>query len=216
MTLDGKIALLKSQRERGIYITSETSLRSVHKLRREVDAILVGVQTIVMDDPQLTVRYQMLKKHCSPPKVIIIDPNLRTPLNATLFKHHPKNNILILGHPDKVADKNHPLHEKCMVKTAPFLNKKLEWKKCLSKLYHQGIGHILLEGGAQVFSSALEDGIVDKISLYVAPIIGGITPVTSFSKELNLSHLSVKKSGPDLHILGYSNNPLVWPGTNES
>lgn len=218
-SLDGKIATAKGESK---WITGEESRKYVHKLRSEVDALLVGIGTIKKDNPTLDCRI----RGCRNPYRIIVDSRLQIPLNAKVLKHKDKrtiiattkkassrkinllkklgNNVLIIK--DR-AGKIHPVRKKTTSKPSNGVNLKA-LMKALTRL---DITSVMIEGGSSVNASALSSGIVDKVMFFIAPkIIGGSDAVSSvggkspslLKNALTLKDAQMIKIGKDILLEG--------------
>lgn len=206
MSLDGKIA---SKTGDSKWISSRESRREVHELRARVGAVLVGVNTIIVDNPRLTCRIG--KGGGRNPLKIIVDSRLRAPLNARIFDECK----VLIATTRKHDSRKRKLLEERGVK---FLivggdkNGRVDLKKLMGKLSELEITSVLIEGGGEVNASALEAGIVDKILFYVAPkIIGGVggkTPVAGEGVELvknavKIKDMTINKIGEDILLEGH-------------
>jgi 2,5-diamino-6-(ribosylamino)-4(3H)-pyrimidinone 5'-phosphate reductase len=163
MTLDGKI----SSRTGDSRISSREDLKTLHRLRSRNDAIMIGIGTLIQDDPRLTVR---LVKGRNPIRVIV-DRSARTPANSRIFKKGPAVIIAVT--------KNAPRQRVETLKRAGARilragNSQINLLTLLTRLYRLGIKRILLEGGGNLNWSMISNGLVDNITVTVAPmIIGG-------------------------------------------
>jgi len=199
MTLDGKIATPEGQSK---WITGEKARRLVHRLRSSVDAVLTAIGSVKADDPQLTARFP----HSKNPARIVIDPNLEIPLNANVLKIPPETIIVTRNAGDK-ADHL----EKSGVIILPF-KEKLDLQRLMEHLGKRHITSVLIEGGSSLNAHALEDGIVDKVMLFIAPkIIGGKDSYPAvggktfrkLEEAYRLKDISLRKIGDDFLIEGY-------------
>jgi diaminohydroxyphosphoribosylaminopyrimidine deaminase / 5-amino-6-(5-phosphoribosylamino)uracil reductase len=203
MTLDGKIATPEGQSK---WITGEKARRIVHRLRSGVDAIMTAIGTVKADNPQLTVRIQSGKN----PRRIIIDPNLEIPLNARVLQIPPET-IIVTRTDTQKSD----YLLKSGIKIIYF-NKLLELNWLLEKLGDKDITSLLIEGGASLNAHALEDGIVDKIMIFIAPIIiggkesypavGGKT-FKKLEEAYRVEDMKIRRIGQDLLLEGYICKP---------
>jgi diaminohydroxyphosphoribosylaminopyrimidine deaminase/5-amino-6-(5-phosphoribosylamino)uracil reductase len=177
MSLDGKIATASGESQ---WITNEDSRMHVQTLRATYDAIMVGVNTVVQDNPRLTCRIPGGRQ----PIKIIIDSMARTPLNANIFAkqgtQHLRTNTIICVCSRAPEDRVRALREvgaEIMVCADSGFNvdTHIDLAKLMPMLGKREITSVLLEGGGTLNSAALDAGIVDKIYAYVAPkIIGGV------------------------------------------
>lgn len=176
MTLDGKIATVTGDSQ---WITNEKSRQFVHNLRHQVAAIMVGIGTVIKDDPSLTTRIK--GKVGKDPIRVIVDSLGSLPLNSKIYQTGNKDNTIIAV-TDKVdVNKLEMLKEKLDVLIIPNKDGKVDLHHLINKLGEKGIDSVLIEGGGNLNFSALESKIVDKVLTFIAPkIIGGkeaITPV---------------------------------------
>jgi len=207
-SLDGKIA---TRRYDSRWITSEYSRDYGHRLRSEADAVLVGVNTVVKDDPLLTSRRKR-----SPIKVIL-DPHLRVPEDARIFSRRSPS-LSIVAVLKKVLDK------KAAIEKINRLNKKgvlvigcpdkagrIALKGLLKELAGFEIAHLLVEGGGDTVAGFIEAGMVDRVLFFIAPkIIGGRDAVTSvegcgvdkIKKAIPLKDIEIEKIGCDILVKG--------------
>ncbi len=198
LTLDGKIGDPK----RSIYkITGRESLEEVHRLRNRVDAILVGVGTIISDNPSLTVR---LVEAIHEPYRIVIDPDLRTPTDAKIFSSG--GDVIIVTKEEEASEK----YREAIVWTFKEEGDLIPVEEILKKAGECGITSILVEGGSHTFTNFINAELVDKYLLfYSTSFLGdGIPFITSQVKRKNLN-TRIKKFGNDILIEAdnvYGNN----------
>ena len=167
MSLDGKTACPSGESQ---WISSEESRRESHTLRGMYKGIMVGAGTVIKDDPLLTARTEGFDD----PVRIIVDGNLSAPLSAKVFQN--KGDVIILttssGNPEKL-EKLQNLGMDVIVADSDVPGV-VDLEMAMTGLVLKGIDSILLEGGAETAASAFKAGIVDKVRIYVAPmIIGG-------------------------------------------
>jgi len=181
MSVDGRIAALPGQ---ATMITGKQSLRRVHALRNQVDAILVGIGTALADDPSLTSRLHGPRSGCDPLRVVL-DSELRLPVSSTMLQQDSSAQTWIFC--ARAADKkNHRRLEAAgaVIKTVPVAAKGvLELKAVLTALGEAQVTSLLVEGGSRVHGSFLESGLVDQLLLFVAPTFIGDQgePLATFS-----------------------------------
>jgi len=208
MTLDGKIATYTGDSK---WITGETSRKYVHKLRHRVSGIMVGIGTILADDPLLNTRLEDQKG--SDPVRIIVDSNGRIPLEVKVLNLQSNKKTIIALTEKANKDKIKALEEKG-AEIILTLSKKgrVDLSLLMKKLGERNIDSILLEGGSELNYAALEEGIVHKVNAFIAPkLIGGNnakTPVggegRKFMKEaIALEGIDIHTFGHDIMIEGY-------------
>jgi len=162
-SIDGKIALVG---KKPLKISSEEDMARVHKLRNECDAILVGIETVLADDPKLTVKEKYVGRARQPLR-IVLDSKFRTPENAEVMKPYAKTLIVTTC---KEFKEGHVEVIKCG-------NDKVDLKKLMEILYKKGIKKLLVEGGSTVIWEFLKNRLVDEMFIFFAPIIiGGNAP----------------------------------------
>jgi len=167
-SLDGRIATADGQSR---WITGEASRRHVHKLRDIHDAVLVGAETVIHDDPELTCR----RRGGRNPLRVVVDGRLRLPLKAKLVTSARETPTLVFAgraaDPTKVARLRAAGVEVVLL---PERNGLLSWARILAVLGKRGIASVLVEGGAQVAAALLVGRRVDRLNLFLAPkLIGG-------------------------------------------
>jgi len=176
MTLDGKIATYSGASK---WISNEKSRHHVHALRRKYAAIMVGVNTVIKDNPELTDRSDNALK-CHPVRVVV-DSKGRTPIRSKVLDTRLARTIIAVtkNAPDKQI--NTLIKKGVEVIKCPEKEGKVNLSYLIKVLGKQNIDSILLEGGSQLNFSALREGIIDKVYSFISPkMIGGdkaITPV---------------------------------------
>ncbi|KAA0011539.1 2,5-diamino-6-(ribosylamino)-4(3H)-pyrimidinone 5'-phosphate reductase [Thermoplasmatales archaeon ex4484_30] len=158
-SIDGKIAL---PGKKPLKISNEEDVARVHKLRNECDAILVGIETILADNPKLTVKAKYVDKVRQPIR-IVLDSELRIPEDAEVMKPNAKTIIVTTC---KEFKKGHVEVIKCG-------NDKVDLKRLMEILYDRGIKKLLVEGGSTVIWEFLENKLVDEMMVFYSPIIIG-------------------------------------------
>ncbi len=211
-SLDGRIATFSGDSK---WITSPTARQYVHRLRSEMDAILVGVDTIIKDNPLLSARFapQRLFKH--QPAKIILDSFLRIPLTAKVFSRQSPAEVIIATTQSASLPKVKKLEKKGVKvlilkeRKSNSENKQIDLKLLMEELAKIDVVNLLIEGGSKVFTSALEDKVIDKMLFFIAPkIIGGVKALSSvggegvnkISQALQLSNLKIEKIGEDIMV----------------
>jgi diaminohydroxyphosphoribosylaminopyrimidine deaminase / 5-amino-6-(5-phosphoribosylamino)uracil reductase len=201
MSLDGKIATSTGDSK---YITGKEARKYVHQMRHDSDAIMVGINTIVRDNPLLDSRLVNGKN----PTKIIVDSTLKISEKAKVLKDPSKVIIATTNKaPKKKIDKLHQKGVQVLVlKPKAGL---VDLKELMKELGKSGITPIIIEGGAELSGNAIKEGIVDKILIFTAPkILGnGLNPIknlgiTKVSKAIKLKNPLTKKIGKDILIEG--------------
>jgi diaminohydroxyphosphoribosylaminopyrimidine deaminase/5-amino-6-(5-phosphoribosylamino)uracil reductase len=205
MTLDGKVATVTGDSR---WISGEDSRTEVHRLRHENDAIMVGVGTVIADDPQLTARMSVEGMN---PIRIVVDSKLRTPLESKVVQDRSAPTI-ILTTKSADPDKKSALRGFGIEVIEVNSGHQVDLISALQQLGQMEIASILVEGGATLGGALLQQKCVDKVVLYIAPkVIGGETapPVWKIDgipwmkNALSFSHISYKQVGDDLRFIGY-------------
>jgi diaminohydroxyphosphoribosylaminopyrimidine deaminase/5-amino-6-(5-phosphoribosylamino)uracil reductase len=209
MSLDGKIATKSGDSK---WISSDESRRYVHFLRYTSDAIMVGVNTILVDDPQLTSRCSyrggMAKKQ---PLRVIVDATGRTPVTAKVFKE-PGRVLLAMGGKVSLSQKRAYAKLGADIFELPSKRGLVDLEALLIALGQKQITSVLVEGGATLLGSLCDQNLIDKITAFVAPIIiGGEKARTAVGgkgidkvvNSLKLERVKIKRFDGDLMITGY-------------
>lgn len=208
MTLDGKIATRTGDSK---WITNEESRLFVHNLRDRFSAIMVGINTILQDDPALTTR--LSHKEGKDPLRIVVDNKACIPLNAKVINSSLSAPMILAVADELPREKLKMLKDK-NVKIIAVGDKegKVDLNKLMDELYNMHIDSVLIEGGGNLNYSALEARIVDKVLIFIAPkIVGGSQSKTPFEGEgvpsideaYKVRDCEVKKFGNDILIEGY-------------
>lgn len=172
MSADGKISTSTGQSQ---WISNEKSRENVHNLRHAYSGIMVGVNTVISDNPQLTTRIPNGKN----PIRIICDSHLRTPKDSYVVKTAKEIPTIIATSSTDDFLKESYSNLGCTVLDVPTKNNVISLEHLMVLLGEKNIDSVLLEGGSSLSFSALEAGIVNKVQAYIAPkILGGETAKT--------------------------------------
>jgi diaminohydroxyphosphoribosylaminopyrimidine deaminase/5-amino-6-(5-phosphoribosylamino)uracil reductase len=212
VSLDGKIATSTGESR---WITGEAARRRVHEMRNEVDAVLVGIGTILRDDPLLTTRLGVLGQR--DPVRVIVDNLARLPVRARVINPaSPAPTVVAVG-PKAPDDKVERLREAgATVLVLPQSGRRVSLPGLLEALAAREITSVLIEGGAEIHASALAEGIVDKVAFFVAPIlVGGRTApgavggpgVEKLADAVRLRDVRFTALDQDLLVEGYVVRP---------
>ena len=215
MSLDGKIATSRGESK---WITGEKARNEVHNLRNELEAIMVGVDTVIIDNPELTCRLENGRN----PIRIIVDSTLKIPLNSKVLKNQDEAKTIVATKKEAIEEKVKKLEALGVTvlkisddkeyENNNIRNKKVNLNNLMKELGKLNIDGVLLEGGATLNYSALQEGIVDKIQVYIAPkIIGGLnskgpvggTGIEFLKDAFKINDLTSKFIGEDILIEGY-------------
>lgn len=217
-SLDGKIATDKGESK---WITAEKAREYVHKLRNEVDAVLVGIGTVKKDNPSLDCRIRGGRN----PYRIIVDSNLQIPLDAKVLSHDDgKTIVAAIVNNSEFRIQNSKLlkdyrkkfeslkNNNVRILTTKEKNGKVDLKSLMKELGRLEITSVMIEGGSSINASALASRIVDKVMIFMAPkIIGGVDSIPSIGGKspallknaIHLKNLQMKKIGEDILLEGY-------------
>ena len=204
-TLDGKIATRNGDSK---WISEEASRRLVHRLRDQVDGVLVGIGTVLKDNPLLTTRIRGRRD----PYRIVLDSRLRIPEEAKVIGTSPSKAIIAVT--ELASREKIEKLEKRGVRILILDSKegRIDLKACLSRLGEIGMMSLLVEGGSQVNGSFLDEALIDKILLFFSPrligdpqapgIFGG-RGVSHLQEAIGLKEIRMKKVGEDVFLEGY-------------
>jgi diaminohydroxyphosphoribosylaminopyrimidine deaminase/5-amino-6-(5-phosphoribosylamino)uracil reductase len=210
ISLDGKIATRSGDSK---WISSGEARKFVHYLRYVADAIMTGANTVLVDDPHLTCRCAggrggTVRKQ---PLRVIVDGKGRTPPSARLF-NEPGKTLLALGRPVTPEEARAFAQVDAEVLELPSEECLLDLKSLLKILGEREITSVMVEGGGILLGSLFDCGLVDKVVVFIAPIIiGGEEAKAAVSGKgadkvldaLRLERVTVKQFGDDLMVSGY-------------
>ncbi len=208
-SLDGKIATSSGESQ---WITNEQSRRRAHLLRHQHNAVLVGIETVLSDDPQLNVRLEVENgKIYRQPVRVVLDSRGRIPLTARLLQAGSTPGLIVATTSAMSQAKQDELEARgAVVLQCGKIGARVDWPSLLKGLYERGITSILIEGGASVASSALRGHVVDKIVWFVAPILigAGRDALQEYSqprlvKAPRLHNVQIEQFGEDVMWSGY-------------
>lgn len=201
-TIDGKIATPTGESK---WITSQSSRSYVHYLRSISDAVLVGINTVLADDPELTPRLVFSEND---PVKVVLDGNLKIPENSKLIKNFAEKLIVFTSRQAYNTEKSKKLIN-LGVRIFPSEENQgfIDLRYISKKLIEDNLLNVLVEGGGQIFGNFLKNKMADKVNFFIAPkILGdGVTSIShsgilKMSDALNLGEYSMKKFEDDILI----------------
>jgi diaminohydroxyphosphoribosylaminopyrimidine deaminase/5-amino-6-(5-phosphoribosylamino)uracil reductase len=210
-TLDGQIATASGESR---WITGRQSRREAHRLRGQSDAVLIGVGTVLSDNPSLTARTGKRFSKLAPrqPLRVVVDSRLRIPLKSRILLQQNRAKSLVATTSLAPAARRAAL-ERRGVETImlPRTNGRVSLPSLLEELGRRGITSLLLEGGSELNRAMLGAKLVDHVRLHMAPallggddakgLIGGDSPAR-LEQSLTLRHIQLRKVGNDIVVEG--------------
>ncbi|MGA1979226.1 MAG: bifunctional diaminohydroxyphosphoribosylaminopyrimidine deaminase/5-amino-6-(5-phosphoribosylamino)uracil reductase RibD [Sedimentisphaerales bacterium] len=211
-SIDGKLSYSEGKER---WISGEQSRKDVQNLRRRVQGILVGINTVIADDPRLTARPSRDEEATR----VVLDSSLRIPLNCRLLATAKRVPVLIVTSEEAVRT-NAEKWEKIVQKGAELLTVPTMQGRCdldflVGELSRRGIAQLLVEGGPTVIISFLKQGLADEICVYISPkILGGCGsvdisgPMAELIEAVGLHYVDIKRFGNDVRIAGFSKKAI--------
>lgn len=182
MTIDGKIATKEGDSE----LSDKVDWKEVHKLRTQVDAIMVGKDTILKDNPKLHIKYYNHKGYFR----IVLDSNLTIPIESNVISFRPEIYPTIICTTENIPLTKQKLYEdKGVIIVKAGRGKRVDLVKLLPILKSFGINSILLEGGGNLNWSFIQNNLIDDIRLTIAPWIVGGKEATSLVEGLGFDEI---------------------------
>lgn len=202
MTLDGKIATATGESK---WITGPESRRRVMRLRQSHDAVLVGIGTVLADDPALTVR--LGRRPPSSKRRVVLDTRARTPLTAQLVTDGFASETVIVVGENAPLERREALAQCVAVWTAPLVDGRIDLAWLMTRLGAEGITGMLVEGGGEVHAAFISAGLAHRVTFFYAPLIlGGAHAIKavggpgarSLAETTRLADVRTTKVGNDL------------------
>jgi diaminohydroxyphosphoribosylaminopyrimidine deaminase / 5-amino-6-(5-phosphoribosylamino)uracil reductase len=198
-TLDGRIATRTGHSQ---WISGEAARALAHELRASHDAVLVGIGTVLHDDPRLTVRL-VPGRH---PLRVVADTRARIPLDCSLLSDGPERTLVFVGEGAPGARAEAIRARGARVLTVPTRDDgRLDLGALLARLAEEGVGSLMVEGGAGIVTSLLAGRLVDRLVVCIAPkIIGsgldavGDLGIRSLADALTFERAEIRQLGPDI------------------
>jgi 2,5-diamino-6-(ribosylamino)-4(3H)-pyrimidinone 5'-phosphate reductase len=178
MTLDGKITTKTGNSE----ISGSEDLLRVHKLRKDLDSIMVGINTVIVDDPRLTIHKIPAEKTDNPLR-IVVDSRARTPLNSRILNNEAPTLIAVTEkapYENIQALKNKAANVEVLISGEDKVNLPI----LMNEVFQRGVKTLMLEGGSTLNYAMIQDGLIDEVRICIAPmIIGGVKAKTLVGGE---------------------------------
>jgi diaminohydroxyphosphoribosylaminopyrimidine deaminase/5-amino-6-(5-phosphoribosylamino)uracil reductase len=208
LTLDGWTA---TSRGHSKWITNERSRQFVHRLRNQMDATMVGIGTVLADNPSLTTRLE--RRRGKDPLRILVDTHLRTPLCAKVLNPESPVTTLIVVKSD-LRDDNREIFQKkgASLIACPIKAGLIDLNALMNILGRMSITSVLVEGGASIMASMLREKLIDKFYIFMAPkILGGEDGIPMAagpgSKRIEeclvLKNIRIRRFADDILVMGY-------------
>ncbi len=211
MTLDGKIATGSG---RSKWITGQRARQDVHQIRSHVDAVMVGIETVVADDPELSAREianDTKRRKGRQPVRVVLDSHLRISEKSRVLRWVWEQPTIVCTTAQASKRKILALRARdVLVWVLPQKKRRVSLRAVLARLGKEGISSLLIEGGGTLNGTALQEGWVNQVRLYVAPqllggqdakgLIGGLSP-SRLEKAWPLENPQIKKMGNDWLVL---------------
>ncbi len=203
MTLDGKIATRTGDSK---WISNEESREYVHKIRGEMDAIMVGIRTAFADDPMLTCRTEVKRIA----KRVIIDNKACLSLDSKLVQTAKEVDVIVATTDQAPVDRLKKLEEAgCKILKVDQLNGQVNLLSVFEELGKMSLMNVLVEGGGRVFGSIFDNNLADKIIMFVSPKIIGDTQAASPISGNGIENISHSVQFEDINVTQNSNDVVI-------
>jgi diaminohydroxyphosphoribosylaminopyrimidine deaminase/5-amino-6-(5-phosphoribosylamino)uracil reductase len=206
MTLDGKIATAGGDSR---WVTGEVARKAVHRWRSESLAIMVGIGTVLTDDPLLTARFPGARQ----PARVVVDARAELPLNSQIGRTLRQVSTLIAVTPAAPPERRSALEEAgAVLVSVSQANGRVSLPELMVELARRELSTVLVEGGAELAAGLLDCGLVDRVVFFVAPrLLGGRAAPGPVGGEgrllmrdaLPVTELTVRRFGDDVALMGY-------------
>ena len=202
VTLDGKLATATGDSR---WVTGEPARAWVHQLRNRVDVVLVGANTVRLDNPKLTTR--LPGGGGKDPVRIVVDSHLSLKSSATIFTQRSAARTVLVTVEEPTGRKARRLAAQGVeLWQVRAMRGRVDLKSLLKRISHEGFNHVLVEGGAELFGSFLRERLADELALFLAPkLVGsqgvswsGNLGVKAMAEAFSLKNVSLQQVGVDL------------------
>jgi diaminohydroxyphosphoribosylaminopyrimidine deaminase / 5-amino-6-(5-phosphoribosylamino)uracil reductase len=204
-TLDGRIAPARRSATAPFWITGDLARAEVHRMRHAADAVIAGVGTVLADDPLLTDRSGLPRRR--PLLRIVLDSELRTPLESQLVKTADQDVLIFFRNANDTKQKELEARGVRLVSIGH-----AALREVIQRLAEMQITSVLLEGGARIYTNALNQGLVDKLMLFYAPGFLGeqaVPMLGSLEGIPPIQEYSLRRFGQDFAFEAYLRNPWL-------
>jgi diaminohydroxyphosphoribosylaminopyrimidine deaminase/5-amino-6-(5-phosphoribosylamino)uracil reductase len=208
LTMDGWTATATGHSK---WITNEKSRQFVHCLRDRVDAVMVGVGTVLADNPYLTTRLK--RGRGKDPLRVVVDTHLKVPLNSKILNHNsPAKTLLAVSHDVVREDLQTYQKDGVSVLVCPTKAGRIDLGALMDELGEMSVTSLMVEGGASIIGSMLRERLIDKFFIFMAPKILGGDDGISFAAGpgpermdqcLAIKDIQTRRFGDDILIAGY-------------
>jgi len=195
-TVDGRVSV-KGRR----YLSGKRALKEVHRLRDRYDAVLVGIGTVLADDPALTVREVKGRD----PLRVIVDSDARTPLTSKVVRaKDPQRTLIFVARDAEMRRVSRLRDSGVLVATVPRSPTGLDLAAVLRWLAEKGVNTVLSEAGPRIASGLVAGGLAGRLMLIQAPLVGGDGPnaLDGIGKVVDLRSMTVRRLGDDVMLEG--------------
>lgn len=213
MSLDGKIATHTGHAR---WITGPAAREQAHLIRDRSDAILVGIGTVLADDPMLTTRIDDTLAGAggpSHPLRVVVDSQARTPVTAAMLRSDtPGRTVIAVSELAPEARIDALREAGAEILTLPEIERRVDLDALMTALGQHGINSLMVEGGAQIIGSLADAGLIDRVTAFIAPVLlggdGATSPiggsgVAQADHGLRLANPRIEQIGDDIRISGY-------------
>ncbi|MEL9998940.1 MAG: 2,5-diamino-6-(ribosylamino)-4(3H)-pyrimidinone 5'-phosphate reductase [Thermoplasmata archaeon] len=189
MSVDGRIALSTGEQTK---LSNEEDMKRVHLLRNSVDAILVGIGTVLSDNPSLTVKEKYVKNPKNPIR-IVLDSQLRIPKNAKVLDKSARTIIYTISKKESDLD----------VEIRRLKGEKIRIIDVLEDLYSLGVKRLMVEGGSSILGSFISEKLFDELYIFIAPVfIGPDAPPAARMKTASKLEEMIRLKFSEIKMLG--------------